>query len=283
MIRFRRFFSGMLVCLLLLILLAGCEQDSISASLTVDLLKVGKADAIVLITGDRCMIIDAGEEDDGPEMIRFLQSRGIRRLDTLIITHFDKDHVGGAAALLGAYSVDRILLPAYENELAEYQAFLAAIDRQSTVPERLSDAVTFSFGDAEVLVEPPLSYEATTDGEADNNFSLITTVTHGENQLVFAGDSEKSRIRDWLKSREIAPCDFLKLPHHGVFNKALDELLDALQPSYVAICTSDKNPAEDKTLSLLAERGITTFETKDGDITILSDGQTLRVSQSNGF
>lgn len=61
-----------------------------------------------------------------------------------------------------------------------------------------------------MLLEPPASYEAAEMTDAlDNNFSLITTVTHGENTLLFAGDAEKSRLREWLFRGSVRACDFL--------------------------------------------------------------------------
>ena len=67
-------------------------------TLEVCFLKVGKADAIVLMCRDETMVIDCGEEDDGREVLACLKSRGVKEVDVLVITHFDKDHVGGAEA-----------------------------------------------------------------------------------------------------------------------------------------------------------------------------------------
>lgn len=83
--------------------------------LTVVILKVGKADAIILQTDDKVMLIDTGETDDGEEIVHFLKSRGITSIECMIITHYDKDHVGGACEALGAFNVKRILLPNYEG------------------------------------------------------------------------------------------------------------------------------------------------------------------------
>ena len=113
----------------------------------------------------------------------------------------------------------------------------------------------------------------------DNNFSLITTIQHGENRLVFMGDAEKPRIRQWLADSHPEPCDFLKVPHHGIYNKALEELFSTLSPQYAVICSSKKNPAEMKTLELLKQFCPHVFETKDGNVMVISNGRNLEVSQ----
>ena len=199
----------------------GCSRAEAmpeSGALKVTLLKVGKADAIALLTKGKAMVIDAGEEEDGEELVTFLSQQGITKVE-------------------------------------------------------------FEFGDAEILVEPPLSYDAGNAEEMDNNFSLITTVIHGENKLIFTGDAQKQRIREWLENTKPDSCDFLKIPHHGVYNKALRELLDAVKPEYAAICSSHKNPAEVKTLELLKQKNVSVMETKDGDITVISDGKKLEIHQ----
>ena len=116
--------------------------------------------------------------------------------------------------------------------------------------------------------------------EIDNNFSLITTIMHGENVLLFTGDAEKQRTREWLSGKDKQDCDFLKMPHHGVYHTALKELLEAVMPEYAVICSSGKNPADPETLELLKNYGISTFQTKDGNVTVISDGKNLEVHQA---
>lgn len=251
------------------------EQEA----LKVTLLKVGKADAIALLTKEKAMVIDAGEEEDGEELVTFLTQQGIRKVDTLIITHYDQDHVGGADTLIEEMEVGQVLLPAYRGKHSEYADFMKALEKKNITPAELEEKTEFEFGDAEVLVEPPLSYEAGNKEEMDNNFSLITTVTHGENRLIFTGDAQKQRIREWLETSKPDSCDFLKMPHHGVYNKALGELLDGTEPEYAAICSSHINPAEAKTLELLKQKNVSVMETKDGDITVISDGKGLEIHQ----
>lgn len=251
-----------------------------SLELNVTILKIGKADAIILRSGDKAMIIDTGETDDGPEVVEFLKNAGIASLECMIITHYDKDHVGGACAVLDEFNVKRILIPDYEGTNQEYKSFAEKLETYPVKAERLNTEVSFSFGDASVRVQPPASYDTPDPSkEYDNNFSLLTWVEHGENRLFFTGDIEKARIKEWLASETDTKCDFLKFPHHGVYNKALPAFLEAVQPEYTVICSSGKNPAEDKTLRLLESLGIKTFETRNGDVTVISDGKNITVSQ----
>ena len=256
------------------------ETEGALEPLKVTVFKVGKADAIVLQTGKETMVIDAGEEEDGEEIVEFLENQNLSKVDVLIITHFDRDHVGGADILVEKMEIGRVLIPAYQGGNTEYMDFMNALEQKELSPQQLIRPEKFEFGEAVVSVEPPTSYELAEDIlEYDNNFSLITSVTHGENKLLFMGDAQKARIREWLEGESAEPYDFLKVPHHGVYDTALKELLLEVQPEYAVICSSKKNPADAGTLELLSEKGVRTFQTKDGNITVISDGKTLELRQ----
>lgn len=268
------------LALVLVCWLAMQEKHPAFSTLKATVLKVGKADAIVLCTENCTTVIDAGEEEDGEEIAWYLQEEGIRRIDQLIITHYDKDHVGGADTLIEMVPVDRVIIADYVGSSTEYQDFMNALDAAGIVPERLQEPVSFTMDDASVLVEPPVSYEIPEGQlEYDNNLSLITTVTHGTNRMLFTGDMEKAEIRSWLENGQVKHCQFMKFPHHGVYNTANRELLQAVQPEDVVICVSNKNPSDDKTLEELAELGIRAWETKDGNISAISDGRKIEVRQ----
>lgn len=271
--------------LLTSVLLAGCGEaaDTPVEPLTVTMLSVGKADAIVLQCAGEVMVIDTGESDDGKELVNFLAWQGIQRVHALVITHFDRDHVGGAARLVKKLEVEHVLLPDYEGQNEEYAALMAQLEKSGLTPDRVNGEIRFDLGDAQVLVEPPLSYpaEVTQDG-MDNDLSLITTVTHGSQRLLFMGDAEKDRLQEWLGQEERESCGFVKMPHHGNYNKALPALVETLQPQIAVICDSDKNPAEDRTLVLLERAGTAFYETKDGEIVVTSDGKSLSVTQVTG-
>ena len=276
----KRLYSGLGLLLAGLLLLVGCAPTA-QDELTVTLCKVGKADAIVVQSGGETLLIDTGETEDGAKVAALLQSRGVTAVKAMIVTHFDKDHVGGAADILAQFAVGTVYTPDYVGTRPEYADFVQAAEAARVPVQRLTEPVTFTLGTAQVLVEPPETCE-TPPGEEpdDNNFSLITTITHGENRLAFLGDAEKKRIRQWLAGDSATPCDFLKVPHHGRYNGALEELFQTLSPEVAVICSSNKHPAEARTLELLAEVCPQILQTKDGTVTVTSDGSRLQVQQA---
>ncbi|MBQ7991632.1 MAG: MBL fold metallo-hydrolase [Solobacterium sp.] len=269
------------------LLLGGCATYTGNAEkireaqdvLKVTIFKVGKADAIILENLEHAVMIDAGEEDDAEKILKYLSDNGIERLDALIITHYDKDHVGAADSVAEAVPIQDVYLPAYESASAEYADFMKALDEQGLVPHFLEESVILQTGSLTLEIDPPDSYEIPHEAvDYDNNFSLITTVIHGKNRLVFTGDAMKQRLREWL-SAQTEQCAFLKIPHHGVFDTELENLMKTLRPKFTAVCDSDKNPADADTVELIRKYGADVMETRFGKITVISDGRNIEMAQ----
>ena len=246
--------------------------------LKVTLLKVGKADAIVLENQGRVMVIDTGEEDDGLKIAEFIRNEGFYSIDLLLITHYDKDHVGGGDVLLQNIPADLIYLPDYESDSLEYSDFVKTAKERNCPMIRVNKEISLKFGSCDVLIEGPDSYQTDAKADYDNNLSLIVSVTHQQMRLLFTADIEKQRIHEWLL-KDRGTYDFMKIPHHGIYESALEDLIAAVKPKYAAICDSDKNPAETKTLELIKIYGISVLETRNGRITVISDGKKMTMRQ----
>ena len=266
-----------LVVLLLHMKGSGIKEET----LKVTVLKTGKSDAIVLESGGKAMLIDTAEVDDAEKIVNFLKTEGITSLDAILITHFDRDHVGAAGLVVENFNVDRVLIPNYEGTREEYFEFMNAMKAALIVPQRVSEPMELTFGECTVQIDPPVDYDVNMISDVvddyDNTLSLMTTVTCGEKRFLFTGDADRRRIKEWLSNSNVQDVDFLKVPHHGLFNAALDQLLEATKPEYAAITCSKKNPADDSTLEVLQKYGVDVFQTRDGQITVTTDGKKINV------
>lgn len=268
----RKIFVAAVAALLLFCSACAAKKQELELSV----LRIGAADCIILISGEHAVMIDAGEDDDGAEITAYLAKKGVKSLDCLILTHFDKDHIGGADAVLASVQADRVLMPDYEKDGKQYEQLADALVAANIVPEALTADVSFSAGGMQFSVRAPHK----TDYKAgDNDFSLVTMLTFGGKRFLFAGDAEAERIAELLAEGDLA-CDVLKMPHHGRMNENTAAFLDACAPGRVIITDSDKSPAEAELLELLAERNIDVFQTKDGNIRVVSDGGIVAAEQS---
>lgn len=279
----RRRTAGVLLLLLLLVAFwigvsSFRSQDRWEGELVITAFSVGKADALLVQTKDQVLMVDTGEEEDGPYLLQELSKRGIDRIDLLLVTHFDKDHVGGAAYLLEHMEVASVRMPDYEGDRPEYRAFLESLQGHPDA-ERLTDIYQYQTGDLQCTVYPAEDPQEIQDtkGEYDNDMSLVVSLTYQAGRFLLTGDIEKTRIAQMLSSDTDWHHDWIKMPHHGRYQKALKDLIEAVQPTYALICCSEEEPAQKKTLQLLEEQGIKVWDTSKGSITTVFQKGQLQI------
>ena len=266
---------------------AGSDEIK-NPALTITALPVGKADALILKTDDWAAMIDTGEERDGSYIRETLEAAGIDHLNLLLVTHFDKDHVGSAAELLETVGADQVLMPDYEGTRPEYAAFLSALEvHPETEVQRITGTETLEIPAGSVntsltiyAADDPEEIQDTED-EYDNDMSLVAKLTCGERKFLFTGDIEKTRISQMLDSGVDWTADWIKMPHHGRYQKKTEKLLEAVKPFYAVICDGEDQPAEEETLDALKKRQIKEWETADGTVVTITDGKNIKVRQEN--
>lgn len=281
---FAQYLCSLFVLLLLVILCTGCQSEA-KNNLTLDFYKIGKADAI-LVQGEKengtpfYVLIDTGESDDAPEIIEKVRASGADRLDYLILTHFDKDHIGGVTGVLSALSADHILMPDYVGSGVPYEEMTALFADGTYPTQALTEDMQFTLGSTVFSVSAPK--QDTYAKKQDNNASLVITVTHGTQTLYLAGDAEAIRQKELiseLSAAQITEMALLKVPHHGVYNDGIDAFFAACAPKYAIVTCSDKNPPDPETLSCLNALNTKTFLTADGDIRVVCTEDNITVTQ----
>jgi len=252
---------------------------------------VGKADAILIITENHVVMIDTGENRHSSQIIDDLLGRNIFEIDTLILTHFHKDHAGGAGAIIRAITVREVLVPNYGKSSGSYDRLMSALGDSGLESIVLTEKMSFTLDNVEFNVYPTLrgyhDFRVNDDDEDDyensglseNDFSLVIDVAHGDNYFLFAGDAIAGRLEEILATESIISrdYDFLKVPHHGRYNRMSDTFIQAIAPTYAVITDSADDQASDKVLYALIRIGAVILSTQNGDILCISDGETLTV------
>jgi len=264
-----------LLFLIFLLCLSACSPSSFSETM-IYVLEVGKADCIVIQTEDHVAMIDTGEEENLPEILAFLEQKEIDTIDTLILTHFDKDHIGGAAGILAELSVSTVIQSAFSGDRPEYQNYLEALSKKNISPLCLTAVYEFSLNDCRFSVFPPQKDQYSS--KEDNNASLVVSLENEHHSFLFCGDAMEERLEEIL-SLNLGQYDFVKLPYHGNHLGNYSEFLSAVSPEFAAITCSQKNPANQKTLDLLAEHGIKVYQTSNGTVSIRSSEGKLEFAQ----
>lgn len=235
----------------------------------------GKADCILISNNDKYIMIDTGEEELSNEILTYFRNNNITKLDYLIITHFDKDHVGSASSIIENIEVTNVLQSNVPKESEYYDNYISSLANKGITAQTISGDISFELADMKVTVNGP---ETVYDNNESNNSSLIVSINYKDTDYLFMGDSQNDRIKDYI-SNHTDTYDFIKIPYHGNYQKRLVDLLEVTQPKYAVITCSDEEPEEDKMVELLKTLNIDYYVTRKGSVTVLSDGENIKIKQ----
>ena len=120
------------------------HDGSDPGALKVYCFELGKADSFLIYNKQTTIIIDAGERGQGKDILQYMENNDIKGIDMMFITHFDKDHVGGAAKLIGNTEVKEVYTPVYIKPSDDYDNFFAPI-QENCLPLDLQQEIEASW------------------------------------------------------------------------------------------------------------------------------------------
>lgn len=258
-----------------------------NGSFSVHVIHVGQGSSTLLVgPSGETMLIDTGDySDEGEYVLSYLQRLGIERIDYLITTHADADHIGGHAAVIEYYEtkangIGAIYDPGIAAGTQTYEEYLDAVERYnlSLYETHAGDTIPFSKENLNVQVlGPPDPY---LDDRDPNENSLALRITFGQTSFLFPGDVEHSG-EQYLIDRYGKALDstVLTVPHHGSNSSSSAAFLDTVSPSVASISSAYDSPyghPHEGTLQRLAERSIPTYWTATHGTTVfVSNGETV--------
>ena len=237
--------------------------------------KAGKADAHLIYNSSMAVLIDCGEKGFGKEIVAYLQEHNIKALDMLIVSHFDKDHVGGAARVIKDIDVKRVFQTNYIKDNKEYTNYVEALAEKQITPETPQNRKSIAIGGAEISICPPLKdfYQ----DSPSNNASLAAVIRYGSCSLMFTGDAEEARLGELINT-EGQHYDYLKVPYHGHFQQKLAPFLQLCSPNVAVITCSDQEPEDQQVMKLLSEDGAAAYLTRRAPVIARCDGKAVTAS-----
>ena len=233
---------------------------------------VGQGDAVLLRDGDQVALFDTGRKPE--PLTRCLTQLGISRINLLVLTHYDLDHVGGVAATLG--KVDRALLGSPQN-----------VQEEAIVDDLLAGGATVERGDKgdhgrlgaaswQVLWPAP-QHPLMQHG---NPGSITVRVQTPHFSAIFLGDLGEAAQNALLQESDIATVDVVKVAHHGSGDQS-SALYRKLQAAVGIVSVGKDNGyghPTTKALSLLTQAGTSVLRTDTQGLVIISaskDGLAL--------
>ncbi len=244
------------------------------AGLRISFLDVGQGDSVLVQTASAALLVDEGPPE--AEVAQQLRRLGVKRLALLVLTHPQRDHVGGAAEVLEHVAVDRVLDPRIPFPSPDEQGALAAAHRHRVPVETARAGHAYAVGRLRVRVlwpsDPGLPYED------PNQHAVVLLVSYGEVDTLLTADAEA----DVTAPLHPPAVEILKVGHHGSADPRLPELLTIIHPRIAVISVGRLNPyghpAPSTLAALDAAPGLDVYRTdRDGRVVVESDGHAISV------
>lgn len=246
---------------------------------SVHVINVGKADSILVQCEGQSMLIDGGNLEDGATVCDYLNKRYLTKLDVVVNTHPDKDHIGGLAEVIDTVEVGKYYAPKLSDSLIpdseEYKLTQEALKKKNLATVQVSGPQTFQLGGATVEILAPLS-----ELDSTNNNSIVIRLIYEDYKFLLMGDAEQEEEEALLKSGADLSANVLKVGHHGSKTSTSEKLLEAVNPEYAVISVGDDSSDLPKTevLKRLEDAGIKTYRTDvSGTVIFMTNGGTLPV------
>ena len=229
---------------------------------------VGQADSTLIMNNGKTTLIDGGNDSDGDDLVKYIKSQKISKIDTVIATHLHADHIGGLDDIIDNFDIGTVYMPDTINTDKQVEEFLYAMERKKLnyeVPE-VGEKFKNGLADCEVMA---------IDNKAKDlkNSSIVIQMNYLEQRYLFMGDSEKEveNSRDWNK------VNALKVGHHGSNTSSTERFLNQIRPEFAIISVGLNNKYHHPSTEILNRfKSLNTsiYRTdEDGSLLLESDGK----------
>ena len=242
--------------------------------LRVTFLDVGQGDAVLLQVPQGAVLVDQGPPE--ARVASQLRSLGIRRLSALVLTHPQRDHIGGAEEVLRRVGTERVLDPALAASSPYEDEALAEARRRHVQVDVTRAGDSWRLGRLRLRAlwpnRPGLA------SEDPNRLAVVVLATYGQVDVLLTADAETD-VTAPLLSRRV---EVLKVAHHGSEDPGLEAELRQLRPAVAVISCGAGNdyghPRSETLAALGTVPGLSLYRTDlDGRVVVESDGRRLSV------
>lgn len=243
-----------------------------SNNLKITYLDVGQADSILIEENNEYMLIDAGNNEDGPYLVNYFKSLGIEKFEYVIGTHAHEDHIGGMDDIIKNFSIGTFYMPEVLTTTKTFEDILDALEEKQVAFN--SPEIDKSFTFADTTIE---TLYIDNNSKDLNDSSIVLRLKHVTNTFLFTGDAS-TKVEKKLLDKNIQS-DVLKLGHHGSSYSTSKAFLDKVNPTYAIISVGENNTykhPQDEIIKRLENKNIKIYRTDEsGSIVAESNGSII--------
>jgi competence protein ComEC len=224
--------------------------------LHIDFLDVGQGDSsLVTFPDGTTMLVDGGgrmefrNKDDDDQADQFvpdapgigeavvspvLWNKGYSRVDYIVATHADADHIQGLTDIAANFVVGEALFGREPEGDAEFTALNNILDRRHIPAKLISRGQTLNFGGATVEILYPL-FDPSPQSPSDNDHSVVLRIVYGSRAFLLTGDIENDAENALVNGGGTLKADVIKVPHHGSRTSSTPAFIQSVAPEYAII------------------------------------------------
>lgn len=240
---------------------------------------VGQGDSSLIITPKgNTILIDAGDEAHAKKVVSYIREQGIEKLDLVIATHPDADHIGGMDKVIKNFDIDVFAMPDVSAKTNQYKQIQRELKAKKMRATRLYQ------GD-EVQIDDDIDFEILSPVKGKkyddtNEYSIVAKIVYKDTSFILMGDATMENEVDIINNVPDIDIDVLKLGHHGSSTSSSDYFVTKTSPN-IAIISCGKNNKyghpHQEVMRVLKKHGVTPYRTDEmGDIVITSDGKEIK-------
>lgn len=244
----------------------------INEELMVYFLDVGQADSILVKSDDEYMLIDAGNNEDGENLVNYLQSMGITKFKYVVGTHAHEDHIGGMDNVIDSFDIGTFYMPDVVTTTKTFEDVLDSLEEKNMYFDVPKVDSTMTLGNAKIKV-----IYVGDDKEDLNNSSIVLKLSYNNVSFLFTGDAT-SEVENMILDKDIEST-VLKVGHHGSKYSSVASFLRKVNPSYAVIsCGKDNSYGHPHSVVVnkLEKLNVKIYRTDElGTVVASSDGENI--------
>lgn len=277
----RGFPARWLGLVLLLPMFLVLPQSPAPGSLKLVIFDVGQGLSVAAQTRNHVLLFDAGpdypgEADSGNRIIvPGLRALGISQIDTLVLSHDDLDHIGGARSVMQAMPVGEII-----SSLPQQHPLLQHLNNAT----HCRDGQRWAWDGVQFEILHPAVDSYAQEKISDNNRGCVLRITTGGNSVLLAADIERDSERRLLQLHpDLLPATLLVVPHHGSLTSSTPAFVNAVHPRYAIFTCGYRNRfghPRPQVMSRYLEAGSKLMRSdSDGAILVAMDANNIAVER----
>lgn len=267
-----------------LLLLAGCTETTEQTNeeplkeMAVHFIDVGQGDSIFIeAPNGKTMLIDGGVKGAGNDIVAYLKAQGVNRLDYVVATHPDADHIGGLISVLNSISIKEFIDSGKVHTSQTYEEMLSLIQAKNirfTVPDAGDEILL----DDNLIIEVLAADETATD---NNDASIVLRAEYQNISFLLMGDADHGVEQELLQEGTDVQATILKAGHHGSNTSSSPEFVEAVSPLATILSYGQDNKyghPHAEVIDVLQNVNSEIYSTAEaGTIVITTDGVTYEI------